>query len=103
SQLLARLKGIEDSLCAASGRAASRDISTIEKIAIETRGGERLAIRFRRFLHRLDVQLSVTNGLSFVQIFAGRAPAHLDRVRCQTLAGRARISCPRLRRGKRYG
>ena len=98
----ARLKWIENGFRATSGRAIVGDVSTLEEITVETRRGHCLAIRFRSLLHRLDVQLRITDGFGLFEIFAGRAPRHFDRIGSQTLTGGARIVGFRFWSGQRH-
>ncbi len=91
SLLFAGLKRFKDRFGATGGRAVARNISALEKVTIKARGRQRLAIRLRSFLHRLDVQLRIADSFGLVQIFSSRAPAHLDRIGSQTLTGSSRI------------
>ncbi len=87
---------------AARGRAVARQVSTLEKLTVKARSGQCLFVGFSSLLHRLDVQLGVADGFGLFQIFAGSPPGHLDRIRRQAFAGRARIGGARLWRGKVY-
>src|SRR2546423_14136582 len=98
SMLVSWLKRIEDCLGAAGGGAVARNVSTFKEVAVEARPGQCLTIVGGSFLHRLNIEFRVPNCFSPFEILAVDMPAHLDRVRSQTLTRGARIVRSRFRR-----